>query len=1321
MSFFRQAVDLTEDERAALLSRVDDQEPSLGVDLRALLVQDAARDDLFDSVDGRLDLQVPDDEWLTETAPLTVAAPSRAALPAGSVIADRYQLEELVGHGAMGNVYRAYDPVAEREVALKLLRADLMHDPRQVLRFRREFRAISRLDHPGCVAVYEEGRHEAQRYIVMEYVAGGNLGRLSGSGSEVLLPILIDLTRTLAYVHGRRVIHRDLKPANVLLTDEPQPRPRLADFGIVNLSDEFHHQLTESGVILGTIDYLAPEQLDGHPPDPRSDLFALGCVIFELWAGRPPFIGTPLQRLRSRLDREAPPLRSLAEDVPTFLDDLVARLLQRDPAARPQHAGEVARTLSDHWARSQNRSLPSLATPPGLEPLAGAYLYNPGLIGREQPLRALQTHIEAQVSGAKAAALVVVEGEAGVGKSRLLSEAVESSRRRRQRGTHVIQVQCRSAMSAPFAPFPAMLAEIDEALKLAGANAPPARGGNERSASARTEHSQASRLPGDDAVVARRRLARELVDKLQTLQQRAPVLLVIEDLHDATDSARALLGALLATLPGDGASRPAVLATTRPEGRAPLETALRERVELLWLVLEPLAPVQVAEIAATMLAVTASGVPPALLAHLQRIGGGNPLLVQSELRALVDRGDLLLASSGWELRADALSEHGFAEGTAVRDLLATLSAATRSLLSAAAMCGPRFDTELLCQVTRAHQDAVIDAIDEAVRASVVQPVHGPSPQDEYAFEHDRLAEAVRAELDAEQRTRLHDAIGAALVARGDASQATLAFHFSRGSDPVRAYEHLHAAARAASEACDFDAARRHLHSALEQVEHLPEDRREHAHIECTELLADALIVLGHPHEGIAALDRLPVAGVPPVVQARWLRKRGLARLRTNQVAEGLQQLQQALTVLGDPLPRSRFGRSLRMVRDLALTLGRWLLRRRPAPRDPALEERALVHRELGVLSRWIDLERSAAHLVAFIRLAHRLGVAALRVEAYAGAALILSLRSWRSLAAWSDQRARGLAESSGDLRGLARVHVVRGGAATFIACDDETVLGHFREGLRLAERTGDRFLMIFALSMRGWATTIIGHTAQAFDDFDRADALAAELEVPWMREDAACGRSLLSFFHGDPRTVAHTARRLLASDLRVALPVFEAFANEMLGGDAFVNGRFRAAVNYFELARAHFRLHHLYRGWGLTCKLLYGEALLCLADEEGAHAVPDLLVQLRPLMGWSQRAARLSPFHGCDLLMRGVYAARRGRERRARAYFARARAQRAGRTHDTYIDLWLHARITIEGLHIGDPREQVSASLDDLDRRYESIGATGMRSWLTRIRSVLGV
>jgi serine/threonine protein kinase len=266
------------------------------------------------------------------------------ALDPGTVVAGRYRVGDVIGSGGGGTVCRAHDLEKGVDVAVKFLRPTRLQNERGLERFLREFRAVARLDHPGCLQAFTEGVEEGRRYIVMEYVSGRDLDRLVGGPTDVVLAVLVQVAWALDYVHSRRIVHRDLKPANVLLVPGDPPSPRLADFGIAMLEDESARP-TEGGGLVGTVDYLSPEQVQGRPADPRSDLYALGCMIFRLWAGRPPFLGPVHARLAARC-REAPQLlRSLAPAAPVGLEELTARLLAINPADRPQSALEVADVL----------------------------------------------------------------------------------------------------------------------------------------------------------------------------------------------------------------------------------------------------------------------------------------------------------------------------------------------------------------------------------------------------------------------------------------------------------------------------------------------------------------------------------------------------------------------------------------------------------------------------------------------------------------------------------------------------------------------------------------------------------------------------------------------------------------------------------------------------------------------------------------------------------------------------------------------------------------------------------------------------------------
>jgi hypothetical protein len=197
-----------------------------------------------------------------------------------------------------------------------------------------------------------------------------------------------------------------------------------------------------------------------------------------------------------------------------------------------------------------------------------------------------------------------------------------------------------------------------------------------------------------------------------------------------------------------------------------------------------------------------------------------------------------------------------------------------------------------------------------------------------------------------------------------------------------------------------------------------------------------------------------------------------------------------------------------------------------------------------------------------------------------------------------------------------------------------------------------------------------------------------------------------------------TVRGILASDTGLALPVFEALPNEILGTEAFVSGRFRESIAYFERARAHYAAHHLYSAWGTLAKLMHGEALLCLADEEGDHAVPELLDKLRQDVHMGRHMSTLHVFRGCGSLLSGVYRARCGHERAARAHFARALAERGGASGTSYPDMWFKVRIAFERRRFGDPEASVAPMLDDADATFDALGLAGMRSWLQHMRAV---
>src|SRR5437868_8043806 len=208
----------------------------------------------------------------------------------GDVLADRYELEELVGTGGMSSVFRAHDRVLDRRVALKLLHQHYSTDDEYVQRFLREARTVASLSHPNIVTVIDRGDHEGRQFIVFEYVDGENLKRLIERNGpapvERALELGIQIARGLVCAHERGLIHRDVKPQNVLLNGDGQAK--VTDFGIAREID-VKRGMTQTGTVLGTSDYISPEQAQGQQVSEQTDVYSLGVVLYELLTNEVPF------------------------------------------------------------------------------------------------------------------------------------------------------------------------------------------------------------------------------------------------------------------------------------------------------------------------------------------------------------------------------------------------------------------------------------------------------------------------------------------------------------------------------------------------------------------------------------------------------------------------------------------------------------------------------------------------------------------------------------------------------------------------------------------------------------------------------------------------------------------------------------------------------------------------------------------------------------------------------------------------------------------------------------------------------------------------
>jgi serine/threonine-protein kinase len=256
----------------------------------------------------------------------------------------KYQIVSKLGQGAMGEVFRAHDPVLNRDVAVKRISAGLDADEMVRKRFQREAQAVANLSHPHIITVYELGFEGDQAFMAMELLEGKDLKHVIANRKLSLgekLSVMEQMAEGLAFAHASDIVHRDLKPANIHLL--PGDKVKIMDFGLARTAGS---DMTSTGTVMGTPHYMSPEQVRGQKADTRSDVFALGCICYELLTGKKPFDAESMHGVLFKVMQEEPPhIVEVAPNVPPVLTQLVERALAKDPAERPQSAGEMLTAL----------------------------------------------------------------------------------------------------------------------------------------------------------------------------------------------------------------------------------------------------------------------------------------------------------------------------------------------------------------------------------------------------------------------------------------------------------------------------------------------------------------------------------------------------------------------------------------------------------------------------------------------------------------------------------------------------------------------------------------------------------------------------------------------------------------------------------------------------------------------------------------------------------------------------------------------------------------------------------------------------------------
>ncbi len=359
-------------------------------------------------------------EEIQETLLLDTIASGAIGFGPGSVLRQRYRLDSELGRGGMGVVYRATDLELKRQVAVKVL-PERVSTPDARERFLREARAAAALNHPNIVVVHDVGEDQGILFFVMELVEGSNLKTAAPSDFSGIIEIALKICDALEHAHTHSFVHRDLKPENVLISGaggSGSGGVKLADLGLaITVKDS---RLSQAGTVLGTPAYMAPEQILGQKIDGRTDLYALGVVLYEMATRRQPFLGDdPLSIVSQHVHAPVIPPRALRPDLPRAFEAIILRLLAKDPAQRFSTASEVRDALRQALARpdteiDDDQSQAAVAI---LDALSRGRL-----VGRAEELA------EANELWRRARAgqghCLLLSGEPGAGKSRLAREVI---------------------------------------------------------------------------------------------------------------------------------------------------------------------------------------------------------------------------------------------------------------------------------------------------------------------------------------------------------------------------------------------------------------------------------------------------------------------------------------------------------------------------------------------------------------------------------------------------------------------------------------------------------------------------------------------------------------------------------------------------------------------------------------------------------------------------------------------------------------------------------------------------------------------------------
>jgi len=762
----------------------------------------------------------------------------------------RYAILKKLGEGGKGIVYKARDTVLNRVVAIKVLKGAVPSED-AYSRFIREAQAIAKLNHPNIVSIYDVSKEDEKQFFVFEFVDGMSLRDLMKTypdgkcDMQTVLRVSIDICNALQYAHSQGVLHRDIKPENILITEEGTAK--LMDFGLAKMLGQT--SITQEGMIVGTVAYVAPEIALGKGSDARSDLYSLGAVFYETVTGRPPFQGEdPVKVIFSHIhDYPVSPIR-LNPKVPQALAECIMKLLEKEPGKRYQSAADLLKALREIAEGFLREVLvpskPSIVVP---SPRPSA-VKEVQLVDRVEELGVLREAVDRAVRGEGGVAFL--HGEAGIGKTRLARELGAYAR---LRGMQVLSGRCPALFRMDGVPPYVLWKEViknylevcspEQLYRVIGFY--PSEVSMlvpELSQKLRTIPQSLPISPEHE----RDRLFEAVSQFVTNISKEAPLLVVLDDLQWTDQSSLLLLHYLARGVYKESLFLLGTYRDTDIDQRHPLSPVLTElnRERLLQSVpLKRMSFNDTSEMVKQIL--EQDDVPREFCELVYDRTRGNPFFVEEVIKSLKEEEIIYREGNKWRIKEVSRIEFPATVKDVIKARIGRLDDECQNVLTMASFVGNDFTCEALCGVTVTEEDKLLELLDRMLKTGLIKErvIRGESI---CSFADVIVRDVVHEEVSPFRHKRLHGTVGFALekvyAKKIDEHFGELALHFLESGDNEKALDYFLKAGEKAVKVYANGEATSYFQHALKLLEEEEGELRQKGHV--LEKLGDIKKIVG---------------------------------------------------------------------------------------------------------------------------------------------------------------------------------------------------------------------------------------------------------------------------------------------------------------------------------------------------------------------------------------------------------------------------------------------------------------------------------------------